>query len=192
MSIWEMILIALGLSMDAAAVSICKGLATGKVRLRHCLIAGGYFGGFQALMPAIGYALGSTFAHFIDRYDHWIAFVLLALIGGNMLRESFSKEEECANASFGFGAMLPMAIATSIDALAVGVSYALYLNWLQMLLAVLLIGVITFVVSAVAVRIGAAFGARFKKPAERLGGIILILLGLKFLLEGLAIWPFNG
>lgn len=191
MNIWELLLIALGLSMDAAAVSICKGLATGKVKLRHCLIAGGYFGGFQGLMPAIGYLLGSTFAHFIDRYDHWIAFILLVFIGGNMLRESFSEEEETASASFGYAVMLPMAIATSIDALAVGVSYALYLDWKMMLLAVLLIGVITFVISAVAVRIGAVFGARFKKPAERLGGVILIVLGLKFLLEGLAVWPFS-
>lgn len=190
MSIWELVLIALGLSMDAAAVSICKGLATGQVRLRHCVIAGGYFGGFQGLMPLIGYVLGSTFAHFIDRYDHWIAFVLLAFIGGNMVRESFSKEEECANASFGFAAMLPMAVATSIDALAVGVSYSFYLSWGRMFFAVLLIGVITFLVSAVAVRIGAAFGACFKKPAERLGGIILVVLGIKFLLEGLAVWPF--
>ena len=130
MGIWELILIAIGLSMDAAAVSICKGLATGGVRLRHCLTAGAYFGLFQALMPSIGYALGSTFAHLIDRYDHWIAFILLALIGGNMLRETFGAEEEQSNASFGFAAMLPLAIATSIDALAVGVSFSLLdLTW---------------------------------------------------------------
>lgn len=189
MSILEILLIGLGLSMDAAAVSICKGLATGGVRLRHCLIAGAYFGIFQALMPAIGYALGSTFAHLIDRYDHWIAFVLLALIGGNMLRESFSKEEETASASFGFAAMLPLAIATSIDALAVGVSFSLLdMTWLGMVRTVLLIGCVTFAVSAVSVKLGGLFGDRFQKPAERIGGVILILIALKILLEGLGWW----
>ncbi|MBQ4613264.1 MAG: manganese efflux pump [Clostridia bacterium] len=188
MSFIELLLIGLGLSMDAAAVSICKGLAAGRAKARHCLIAGVYFGGFQALMPLIGYALGRTFADFINRYDHWVAFVLLVLIGGNMLRESFQKEEECCNACFGAAAMLPLAIATSIDALAVGVSYSFYLNWAQLWMAIAAIGVITFAVSAAAVKIGSVFGARYKTASERLGGIILILMGIKILLEGLGFW----
>lgn len=188
MSIIELILIGLGLSMDAAAVSICKGLAAGQTKLRHCATAGVYFGGFQALMPLIGYALGRTFADYINRYDHWIAFVLLVIIGGNMLRESFGKEEECGCASFGPAAMLPMAIATSIDALAIGVSYSFYLDWGQLWLAIAAIGIITFVMSAIAVKLGSIFGARHKTFAERLGGCILILMGLKILLEGLGFW----
>ncbi len=188
MGIIELILIGLGLSMDAAAVSICKGLAAGQAKLRHCVTAGVYFGGFQALMPFIGYALGRTFADYINRYDHWIAFILLVIIGGNMLRESFGKEEECACANFGPSAMLPMAIATSIDALAVGVSYSFYLNWGQLWLAIGAIGVITFVMSAIAVKLGSVFGARHKTFAERLGGVILILMGTKILLEGLGFW----
>ncbi len=187
MSLWECLLIGVGLAMDAVAVSICKGLATGKVKLRHCCIAGGYFGVFQALMPLIGYALGSTFARMIDSYDHWIAFVLLVLIGGNMLREAFGKEEESANASFGPGAMIPLAVATSIDALAVGVSFSFYLDWGALLLAILLIGVITFILSAVAVKIGGVFGAKYRKPAEIVGGVILVLIGLKILLEGIGV-----
>lgn len=190
MSILQILLIGFGLSMDAAAVSICKGLATGGVKLRHCLTAGAYFGFFQALMPAIGYALGSTFAHLIDRYDHWIAFVLLALIGGNMLRESFSKEEETASASFGFAAMLPLAIATSIDALAVGITFAcvpLQLiaasELLNTLLGVCIIGLTTFAISCTGVKIGNVFGTRWKSKAEIAGGVILILIGVKILLE---------
>ena len=191
MGIIELILIGLGLSMDAAAVSICKGLAAGQTKLRHCATAGVYFGGFQALMPLIGYALGRTFADYINRYDHWIAFVLLVIIGANMLRESFGKEEcgcDGGCGSFGPAAMLPMAIATSIDALAVGVSYSFYLDWGQLWLAIAAIGVITFVMSAVAVKLGSIFGARHKTFAERLGGIILILMGTKILLEGLGFW----
>ncbi len=188
MSIIELLLIGLGLSMDAAAVSICKGLAAGQAKPHHCLIAGAYFGGFQALMPLIGYALGRTFADYINRYDHWVAFVLLVIIGGNMLRESFSKDEECSNASFSLAAMLPLAIATSIDALAVGVSYSFYLDWGELWLAIAAIGVITLVVSAIAVKLGSVFGARHKTFAERLGGCILILMGIKILLEGLGFW----
>lgn len=189
MNILELILIGLGLSMDAAAVSICKGLAAGRVKIGHCLTAGVYFGGFQALMPFIGYTLGRTFAHLIDRWDHWIAFILLALIGANMLRESFTNDADSANASFRPAAMLPLAVATSIDALAVGVSFSFYLDWSGLMTAVLLIGVITLAVSAVAVFLGSIFGARHKKIAERLGGCILILIGLKILLEGLGVWP---
>ena len=188
MSFIELLLIGIGLSMDAAAVSICKGLAAGDAKTRHCLIAGAYFGGFQALMPLIGYALGRTFADYINRYDHWIAFVLLVIIGGNMLRESFQKEEECGCGSFGPAAMLPLAVATSIDALAVGVSYSFYLDWGGLWVAIAAIGVITLIVSAVAVKLGSVFGARHKTFAERLGGCILILMGLKILLEGLGFW----
>lgn len=190
MNVLEWILIGLGLSMDAAAVSICKGLAVKKVKGSQCLAAGVYFGGFQAMMPAIGYALGSTFTGFIDRYDHWVTFVLLALIGGNMLRESFDKDEETTCASFAPRTMLPLAVATSIDALAVGVSFSFYMSWLQMLVAVAIIGIITLIISALAVRLGAVFGARYKHVAERVGGCILILLGLKMLLDGLGVWPF--
>ncbi len=188
MSFIELLLIGLGLSMDAAAVSICKGLAAGQAKPRHCLIAGAYFGGFQALMPLLGYALGRTFADYINRYDHWIAFVLLVIIGGNMLRESFDKDGECTNACFSPAAMLPLAIATSIDALAVGVSYSFYLDWGQLWVAIAAIGVITLIVSAVAVKLGSVFGARHKTFAERLGGCILILMGMKILLEGLGFW----
>ena len=188
MSFIELLLIGLGLSMDAAAVSICKGLAAGQAKSRHCLVAGAYFGGFQALMPLIGYALGRTFANYINRYDHWIAFILLVIIGGNMLRESFGKDEECTSACFSPAAMLPLAIATSIDALAVGVSYSFYLDWGELWLAIAAIGVITFIMSAIAVKLGSIFGARHKTFAERLGGVILILMGTKILLEGLGFW----
>ena len=188
MSFIELLLIGLGLSMDAAAVSICKGLAAGQAKSRHCRVAGAYFGGFQALMPLIGYALGRTFANYINRYDHWIAFILLVIIGGNMLRESFGKDEECTSACFSPAAMLPLAIATSIDALAVGVSYSFYLDWGELWLAIAAIGVITFIMSAIAVKLGSIFGARHKTFAERLGGVILILMGTKILLEGLGFW----
>ena len=191
MNIIEWCLIGLALSMDAAAVSMCKGLAAGKVKLQRCLLAGGYFGAFQALMPALGYCLGCTFASYITRYAHWVAFILLALIGINILRESFSKEEECQNCSFRAGAMLPLAVATSIDALAVGVSFAVEdMSWMQMLAAVAVIGVITLVISAVSVWLGSLFGAKNSHVAERAGGTILVLIGVKILLEGLGFWPF--
>lgn len=189
MNVLEWILIGISLSMDAAAVSICKGLSACRVRPKHCLIAGLYFGGFQALMPAIGYALGSTFASYISRYSGWIAFILLTLIGANMIRESFDKEEACVTDSFTPAAMLPLAVATSIDALAVGVSFSFYMGWLQLLAAVAVIGGITLVIAAAAVKLGSVFGAKYQHAAERLGGIILILLGIKFLLEALGVWP---
>ena len=182
-------LIGVGLAMDAVAVSIGKGLAAGKVRLSHCLTAGVYFGGFQALMPFIGYWVGSLFASRVDQFDHWVAFILLALIGGNMIRESFG-EEENTDAAFGVGAMLPLAVATSIDALAVGVTFSFDLSVGTMLWAILLIGVITFGLSALGVWVGGVFGAKHKKTAERIGGAILILMGLKILLEGLGIIAF--
>lgn len=183
MSIIELLILALGLSMDAFAVSICKGLSVPKLRPKHCLICGVYFGGFQALMPLIGWALGIRFQSMITNIDHWIAFVLLAVIGANMIKESFSKEEECPDASFGFKTMLTLAVATSIDALAVGVTFA-FLD-VNIVPAVLLIGATTFVCSAVGVKIGNVFGNRFQSKAEFLGGLVLIGIGLKILIEHL-------
>ncbi len=190
MNMIEVLGIAFGLSMDAAAVSMCKGLAAGRVTAKHSLVAGVYFGGFQALMPLLGYLLGRIFTDNFDikAYAPWVTFVLLTIIGGNMLRESFGKEESRCNACFGPAAMLPLAIATSIDALATGVSYSFELNWGQLWLAVAAIGVITLLVSAVAVKLGSLFGVRYKTFAERLGGCVLILIGLKMLLEGLGFW----
>ena len=183
MSIIELLILALGLSMDAFAVSICKGLSVPKLRPKHCLLCGVYFGGFQALMPLIGWALGIRFQSMITNIDHWIAFVLLAVIGANMIKESFSKEEECPDASFGFKTMLTLAVATSIDALAVGVTFA-FLD-VNIIPAVLLIGATTFVCSAVGVKIGNVFGNRFQSKAEFLGGLVLIGIGLKILIEHL-------
>ena len=183
MALWELFLIAVGLSMDAFAVSICKGLSVPKLKGRHMLITGLYFGGFQALMPLIGWLLGIRFQSMIESIDHWIAFVLLALIGGNMIREALSASEDKQNDLFTFKAMLPLAIATSIDALAIGVAFA-FLN-VQIGWAVAFIGIITFTLSAIGVKIGNLFGAKFEKPAEIVGGIVLILLGLKILLEHL-------
>ena len=179
-------LLGLGLSMDAFAVSVCKGLAVGKVRWKHLLSAGLWFGGFQALMPLIGYYLGSFFRVYIERVDHWVAFILLALIGANMLREAFSKEEgKPADASFGFRVMLVMALATSIDALAAGI--ALAMEETNVFLSVGCVGVITFLLSAAGVKIGSVFGEKYKSRAERAGGVILILLGVKILLEHLGV-----
>ena len=183
MSVIELLVLALGLSMDACAVSICKGLSVPKLQAKHCLICGVYFGGFQALMPLIGWALGIRFQSMITNIDHWIAFVLLAVIGANMIKESFSKEEECPDASFGFKTMLTLAVATSIDALAVGVTFA-FLD-VSIVPAVLLIGATTFVCSAGGVKIGNVFGNRFQSKAEFLGGLVLIAIGLKILIEHL-------
>lgn len=182
MGIIELIVLAVGLAMDAFAVSICKGLSVQKIQPRHLVTTGLYFGGFQALMPLIGYFLGVNFRSLIEQVDHWIAFVLLGLIGANMIREACSKnEEECADPSFGPRSMLPLAVATSIDALAVGVTLAfLKVNIWQ---AVGLIGSITFVLSGVGVWLGKQVGAKFKSKAELFGGIVLILIGLKILLE---------
>lgn len=188
MTIIELLLLAIGLSMDAFAVSVCKGLATPKLRLRHMVIVGVWFGGFQALMPTIGYLLGSTFASYITSIDHWIAFVLLGIIGGNMIKEAVSGETEDADASLGFKTMLLMAIATSIDALAVGITFAFLIESIGYLLfAVLSIGVITFLLSAAGVKIGNIFGVKYKSKAEFIGGCILLLLGIKILLEGVGI-----
>ena len=189
MSISELLLIAVGLSMDAFAVSICKGLATKKVGVKHMLIVGLWFGGFQAIMPTIGYLLGSTFEQYITAVDHWIAFVLLCFIGGNMIREALSKDEEKLDASFSFKTMLLLAIATSIDALAVGITFAL-LPDVNIVAAVLFIGATTFILSVTGLKVGNVFGTKYKSKAELAGGIILILIGTKILLEHLGVINF--
>lgn len=184
MSIIELFVIAVGLSMDAFAVSICKGLSVRKLRSRHGFSTAIWFGGFQALMPLIGYFVGISFADFVTNVDHWIAFVLLAIIGGNMIKESREKveEEECC-ADFSFKKMFVLAVATSIDALAVGVSFA-FLK-INIWTAVLLIGVTTAAFSGVGVKIGNVFGSRYKSKAELVGGIILIAMGTRILVEHL-------
>ena len=187
MNIWELFLIAVGLSMDAFAVSVCKGLSAGRVRPGHALTAGVWFGGFQALMPFLGWLLGSRFQGLISSVDHWIAFLLLGLIGVNMVRESRSQEEDEVGASFAPRAMLPLAVATSIDALTVGITFA-FLR-VDILWAVTLIGVTTFVLSAIGVQAGGVVGARGKSRAELAGGLVLILMGLKILLEHLGLLP---
>ena len=189
MGIGELFLLAVGLSMDAFAVSVCKGLAMKKATLKAEATCGLWFGGFQALMPTIGFFLGSTFEQYITAFDHWVAFVLLAAIGANMIKESFSREESETSASFAFKTMLLMALATSIDALAVGITFAL-LPDVNVPLAVCLIGITTFLCSAAGLRVGNLFGLRYKAKAELAGGIILILIGLKILLEHLGVISF--
>lgn len=186
MGLLELFILAVGLSMDAFAVSVCKGLSVERVEWKHMAIAGAWFGGFQALMPFIGYLLGSSFAGYITSIDHWIAFGLLVLIGANMIREALAPEKESAvNASFGAKTMFLMAVATSIDALAVGITFA----FLQVNVpaAVSFIGITTFILSAIGVKVGSTFGARFESGAGIAGGTILILLGTKILLEHLGI-----
>lgn len=190
MSTLELFIIAVGLSMDAFAVAICKGLSVQTLKWRHMLTVGLYFGLFQGLMPLGGYFLGKQFEEYIVKFDHWVAFVLLAVIGGNMIREALSKDEdECHCESFGFKAMIPLAVATSIDALAVGVTFG-FMPDVNITFAVLFIGVITFTLSGVGVKIGNVFGAKYKAKAELAGGIILILMGTKILLEHLGIINF--
>ena len=185
MSLLELFILAVGLSMDAFAVSICKGLAMKQIKFKHMLIVGLWFGGFQALMPLIGYFLGIQFETYITAYDHWIAFILLAFIGGNMIKEALSNEEETADASLAVKIMLVLAIATSIDALALGVTFAfLQVNIWE---AVSFIGVVTFLFSVAGLKIGNVFGTKYKSKAEFVGGVILILLGIKILLEHLGI-----
>ena len=186
MGLLELFILAVGLSMDAFAVSICKGLATEKIHIKHSLITGVWFGGFQALMPFIGFLLGTSFEKYVTKIDHWIAFILLGAIGANMIKESFGKDESEADASFGFKTMFVMAGATSIDALAVGISLAL-LPDINIFAAVIFIGITTFLFSAFGVEIGNVFGEKYKSKAELLGGVILILLGLKILLEHLGV-----
>lgn len=184
MSMWELIAIGVGVSMDAFAVSICKGLSLNKVKLRHVLFAGAWFGGFQALMPFFGWLLGVRFQGLITHVDHWVAFFLLTYIGGNMLWEA-RKGETCRrmDTSFGVRVMAPLALATSIDALAVGITFA-FLR-VSIFPAVLVIGAVTFVIAGVGTGMGSFFGDRFQSRAERLGGIVLILMGVKILIEHL-------
>ena len=187
MGFWDLLLLAIGVSMDAFAVSVCKGLSMSKSGLKESAICGIWFGGFQALMPLIGFFLGTLFAEAIETFDHWIAFGLLGIIGINMLKEAFSKEEEgCCGCDLSFKTMLVMAVATSIDALAVGISLAMAGN-VNIWLAILLIGFTTFSFSGLGVKIGNVFGSRFEQKAQIAGGAILILLGLKILLEHLGV-----
>ena len=189
MTLLELFLIAVGLSMDAFAVSVCKGLSTRELKAKHYLSVGVWFGGFQALMPLLGYLLGSSFEGYINNFDHWVAFGLLAVIGGNMIRESFEEDGDKADDSFAFKTMLVLAVATSIDALAVGITFAL-LPDVSILAAIGFIGCTTFVLSAVGLMVGNIFGLKYKNKAEFAGGVILILIGLKILLEHLGIINF--
>ena len=189
MSFLELLLIAVGVSMDAFSVSICKGLTTKRFSLRMALVCGLWFGAFQALMPVVGYFLSSQFARFIGSVDHWIAFGLLFLIGANMIREAVAgKEDSKQTNALDFKTMLLLAVATSIDALAVGVSFACI--QVELWSSVGLIGLTTFVFSVLGVKIGNVFGTKFKKNAEVFGGIILIIIGLKILLEHLGVISF--
>ena len=183
MSLLTLFITAVGLSMDAFAVSICKGLAMKKLSMKKALVIGLWFGGFQALMPTIGYLLGTRFESYVTGIDHWIAFVLLALIGVNMIKEALSVEAEETDDSIGVKIMFLLAVATSIDALAVGVTYA-FLQ-VRIIPAVIFIGVTTFVLSIAGVKIGNVFGLKYKAKAEIAGGVILILMGLKILVEHL-------
>ena len=194
MGLAELFILAVGLAMDAFAVSICKGVCLKKASLAQSAAVGAYFGIFQAGMPIIGYFLGTGFADRIERYDHWVAFVLLALIGGNMIREALSKEAENASAALDVKTMFLMAVATSIDALAVGITFACVpveimaaSQLVNTLVAVCLIGLTTFTISCIGVKAGSVFGARYKSKAEFVGGAILILIGIKILLEHLGV-----
>lgn len=186
MGLLELFILAVGLSMDAFAVSVCKGLAVKKVKFKHSVICGLWFGGFQAIMPLIGFFLGFAFEKYVTAVDHWIAFVLLGAIGLNMIKEALSGDSDTANDDFGFKTMILMAIATSIDALAIGITFAL-LPDVNIFAAVSFIGVITFIFSSTGVKIGNIFGMKYKSKAEFLGGSILVLLGAKILLEHLHI-----
>ena len=185
MSFPELLILAVGLAMDAFAVAVCKGLSLRTLKQQQALLVGVWFGLFQALMPALGWLLGSAFSGLVQSVDHWVAFVLLSIIGGNMIREGLQGDDENCDPSLSFGVMLLLAVATSIDALAVGITFA-FLN-VSILLAVALIGVVTFTISAVGVKMGNLFGARYKSKAEFFGGAVLILIGLKILLEHLGI-----
>ena len=181
MSLIELFIIAVGLSMDAFAVSICKGLSMQKMSWKNAVIVGLYFGGFQAGMPLIGYILGSQFKNAITSIDHWIAFILLGIIGFNMIREALNQEEECVDCSVSPGNMILLAIATSIDALAVGVTFA-FLQ-VRIVPAVSFIGSTTFILSIIGVKVGNVFGTKYKSKAEFAGGLILVIMGVKILLE---------
>lgn len=188
MGIVEIFAIGVALAMDAFAVSICKGLSMKKINWKKAIIIGLYFGAFQALMPVIGYFLGTTLSGFVEKIDHWIAFVLLSIIGGNMIKESTDDEVEKRNDKVDFKTMIVLAIATSIDAMAVGVTFAFLKT--NLVLAISIIGIITFIISVLGVIIGNKFGDKFQNKAELIGGIVLILIGLKILLEHLGIIAF--
>ncbi len=181
----EIVLIAAALAMDAFAVSVCKGLAMQKTTFKKAAIVGLWFGGFQTLMPTVGYFLGSAFAEKIEAIDHWVAFVLLAIIGVNMIREAMSKDEEKIDASLDAKTMFLMAVATSIDALAVGITFAL--EGENIAVSAILIGVITFCISALGVKIGSVFGTKYKSKAEFVGGVVLVGIGLRIMLEGIGV-----
>lgn len=185
MGVLELLLLSLGLAMDAFTVSICKGISMRKMNWKKAIIIGLYFGGFQALMPTLGYFLGTAFQSLVTSVDHWIAFVLLGIIGGEMIKESFEIDSENQNDDVSFKTMIILAIATSIDALAVGITFA-FLN-VNLGLAVSLIGIITFILAVAGTKIGNRFGDKYEKKAEFVGGVILILLGVKILLEHLNI-----
>ena len=189
MSLIEILLYGVALSMDAFAVAVCKGLAMSNASIGKCSAVGLWFGSFQALMPFIGYCIGSLFSVYIERFDHWVAFILLVIIGANMIKEAVSKDEEnSTGGSLAFRVMFLMAIATSIDALAVGIAFSLDgMKFIKMLFAISVIGVTTFIMSYLGVKIGNMFGTKYKSKAEFAGGIILILLGLKILLEGIGV-----
>lgn len=186
MGILEILLLGIGLAMDAFAVSICKGLSMKRMNWKNAVIIALYFGTFQMLMPMIGYFLGSSFESFVTTFDHWIAFILLSLIGGNMIKESFDNEDGKKNDKVDFKTMVVLALATSIDALAVGITFAFF--DVNLLLAVSIIGIITFIISIFGVKIGNKFGDKYQNKAELMGGIILVLLGIKILLEHLGIY----
>ena len=181
MVIAELLIISVGLARDAFAVSIGKGLSLRSIKLRHVLSAGLWFGGFQALMPLIGSMLGATFSAVVSDFDHWVAFFFLGFIGFNMIRDSFAKEVDIHNDDFSFKVMLMLAIATSIDALAVGVSFA-FLH-VDLWMSVAVIGITTFILSALGIKIGNVFGNRYKSKAEFTGGVVLVLMGVKILVE---------
>lgn len=188
MGIIEIILVSIGLAMDAFAVSICKGLSMKSMNWKRAIIIGLYFGIFQALMPVIGYLLGSSFSSLITNIDHWLVFALLLYIGGDMIKESFSKKESTNNDNVDFKSMFILAVATSIDALAVGITFA-FLK-VNLIMAFSLIGVITFVLCVIGVKVGNRFGCKYESKAEFAGGLILILIGVKILLEHLNIINF--
>lgn len=185
MGVIEIILIGIGVAMDAFAVAVCKGLSIKRLEWRKAIIVAMYFGVFQALMPVIGYILGTAFEELVTKIDHWIAFILLGFIGANMIKEAFSKEEECVNDKVDFKTMSVLAIATSIDALAVGITFAFLRT--NIIFSVSVIGVVTFIISLIGVKIGNKFGSKYESKAEFAGGLILILMGLKILLEHLEI-----
>lgn len=189
MGFLDIFLIGVALSMDAFSVSVCKGLSVKKVQTKHLLLCGAYFGGFQFLMPVIGYFLGAGFKDVLEQVDHWVAFGLLTLIGLNMIRAAIfeKKDDNTADASFAVPVMLSMALATSIDALAVGVSFSMSNERINVWLAAALIGVITFVLSALGVKFGSKIGEKFEKSATIVGGAVLVLLGLKILLTDLGV-----